>query len=183
MTFSYKTKTSQIDKHRDLVVTRFEFCDIMEGSNVNGFIKMWLDIFTSTIPSFFHKCPYVKQTFNLNLTFLEDDFQLFPAGFYETTLNFSSGRKEYFSVQYLPKLFIWQAEVWWLCLKKFVRNWRRWYREIKKSFLRLWFRVNSLQLYSCKYTETQWIGAIYSIKISKAINAEDGSWKATIISH
>jgi hypothetical protein len=77
-----------------------EWCGLMAGSALNGFVKLWIEVFKVVGPNLIHPCPYPEGKIDINATFKEDHFSVFPIGQYVMTFNVSSSRKQMFNIEY-----------------------------------------------------------------------------------
>ena len=75
----------------------FEFCGIMEGADVNPFVKTIINTLNDTAPQLFHKCPYEGEIEVINATILgEKAFLLFPTATYCAELLIFDNKKKQF---------------------------------------------------------------------------------------
>jgi hypothetical protein len=80
--------------YREIVDTKsMDFCPIMakSGSGFNLFFKLIFDLIKASVPSLFHKCPYVERQDFYNIT-IDDELAkkttIFPEGQYKYNISF-----------------------------------------------------------------------------------------------
>jgi Protein of unknown function (DUF1091) len=89
------------EEFKDVVkIAKVEWCGLMNGTGVNGFLQIWINLFKNAVPNLFHACPYPRGNHVINATLKEDIFPVFPIGQYIVFYNISSSRKQLFSIQY-----------------------------------------------------------------------------------
>jgi hypothetical protein len=77
-----------------------DYCGLMDGSKPNLVFQSFVDNMKSSVPDFFHNCPYLKGWYNLSIVVDPEKFHsIMPTGLYKFDFNISGKYGRMFSFE------------------------------------------------------------------------------------